>query len=88
MRIIKEESLIRKADIAQSPFQRDSRKHMFPNPNLFSSDHHCIALIYVTLVAEDINSVQALALLMLILALMLMLMLTSMFIFIFHIHIL
>ena len=59
MRIIKEESLIRKADIAQSPFQRDSRKHMFPNSNLFSSNHHCIALIYVTLVVEDINSVQA-----------------------------
>ena len=57
MRIIKEESLIRKADIAQSPFQRDSRKHMFPNPNIFSSNHHCIALIYVTLVVEDINSV-------------------------------
>ena len=59
MRIIKEESLIRKADIAQSPFQRDSRKHMFPDSNLFSSNHHCIALIYVTLVVEDINSVKA-----------------------------
>ena len=59
MRIIKEESLIRKADIAQSPFQRDSRRHMFPNSNIFSSNHHCLALIYVTLVVEDINSVQA-----------------------------
>ena len=59
MRIIKEESLIRKADIAQSPFQRDSRRHMFPNSNLFSSNHHCLALIYITLVVEDINSVQA-----------------------------
>ena len=59
MRIIKEESLIRKADIAQSPFQRDSRKHMFSNSNLFSSNHHCLALIYVTLVVEDINSVKA-----------------------------
>ena len=59
MRIIKEESLIRKADIAQSPFQRDSRKHMFPNSNLFSSSHLCLALIYVTLVVEDINSVKA-----------------------------
>ena len=80
MRIIKEESLIRKADIAQSPFQRDSRKHMFPNSNLFSSNHHCIALIYVTL--------YKLALLMLISALMLILMLTPMFILLFHIHIL
>ena len=32
---------------------------MFPNSNLFSLNHHCLALIYVTLVVEDINSVKA-----------------------------